>query len=408
MEWYFVRPKSWIIKRPVGAMNGNADMAHATRQRPSTKMISCVLFMAPIYSVPLVGSFGYEKEPVVPISTYFNIVLFEKVCSRILSYQVRLPSMDVTRIAILSAVFVVNPDPHSKYRIFGFRNEIHNRHAFLEKPPAIVERQAGFTGATIYTTWYIMYIIATRRPKMYIHNFVCNYKMNKEIQIINGEALMNNIPMYVRKRFIIKVYSILTFQLLLTSFMTSIFTLNSDLVNWVSLNPEFPTIMSVISLLFICPLFCYHQRYPFNLILFIIFTFLQSLAVSSICSLYVASGLGNTVLLATMGTAGVFVLLSLFTYVSKTDFDVLHEWLTVSAIILFAMLFIGMWVSIPYLNLIISISGCIIFSGYIIYDTHQVLHIMGPDDAILGAIQLYLDLINLFLFMLSCLRGEEL
>ena len=219
---------------------------------------------------------------------------------------------------------------------------------------------------------------------------------------------MNDVPMYVRKRFIIKVYSILTFQLLLTSFMISIFTLNDDLVNWVSINPEFPTVMSITSLLFICPLFCYHQRYPFNLILFIIFTFLQSIAVSSICSLYVASGLGNTILLATMGTAGVFVLLSLFTYMSRTDFHFLHEWLAVSVIILFAMLFIGMWVSIPYLNLVISISGCIIFSGYIIYDTHQVLHIMGPDDAILGAIQLYLDLINLFLFMISCLRGEEL
>jgi hypothetical protein len=64
-------------------------------------------------------------------------------------YQLRLPSTDVTRIATLSAAFVVNPDPHSKYRVFEFRYEIHSRHALAEKPPAIVERQAGFPSVTI-------------------------------------------------------------------------------------------------------------------------------------------------------------------------------------------------------------------------------------------------------------------
>lgn len=45
--------------------------------------------------------------------------------------------MDITRMAILSAVRVVNPDPHSKYRVFKFKNDIQSIHAFLENPPGI-------------------------------------------------------------------------------------------------------------------------------------------------------------------------------------------------------------------------------------------------------------------------------
>jgi hypothetical protein len=54
--------------------------------------------------------------------------------------------MDVTRMAILSAVRVVNPDPHSKYRVSEFKNEIQSMHAALENPPGTAEGHViGFT-----------------------------------------------------------------------------------------------------------------------------------------------------------------------------------------------------------------------------------------------------------------------
>jgi len=40
-------------------------------------------------------------------------------------------------------------------------------------------------------------------------------------------------------------------------------------------------------------------------------------------------------------------------------------------------------------------------SGWIIYDTWQIMARLGPDDYILAVIDLYLDIINLFLFILD-------
>ena len=42
--------------------------------------------------------------------------------------------------------------------------------------------------------------------------------------------------------------------------------------------------------------------------------------------------------------------------------------------------------------------------GYILYDTSLIMHHLGPDDYIIGAVTLYLDIINLFLYLLELLR----
>ena len=41
---------------------------------------------------------------------------------------------------------------------------------------------------------------------------------------------------------------------------------------------------------------------------------------------------------------------------------------------------------------------------FIIYDTWMILNKFGPDDYIMASIQLYLDIINLFLYLLEILR----
>jgi len=45
--------------------------------------------------------------------------------------------------------------------------------------------------------------------------------------------------------------------------------------------------------------------------------------------------------------------------------------------------------------------GALLMSGWIIYDTWQIMARLGPDDYILAVIDLYLDIINLFLFILD-------
>jgi FtsH-binding integral membrane protein len=47
--------------------------------------------------------------------------------------------------------------------------------------------------------------------------------------------------------------------------------------------------------------------------------------------------------------------------------------------------------------------GMIIFVGFIIYDTYMIVTRLGVDDYVIAAIELYLDMINMFMLILSCL-----
>lgn len=52
-------------------------------------------------------------------------------------------------------------------------------------------------------------------------------------------------------------------------------------------------------------------------------------------------------------------------------------------------------------DLVYAAGGCVIFSGYIVYDTYLINKKLSPDEYILGAISLYLDFINLCAYTYS-------
>ena len=54
----------------------------------------------------------------------------------------------------------------------------------------------------------------------------------------------------------------------------------------------------------------------------------------------------------------------------------------------------------------IAIGGAIIFSLFIVFDTHMLMHKLSPEEYIVATINLYLDIINLFLHLLRLL-GER-
>mmetsp|Transcript_35595 Transcript_35595/g.82766 ORF Transcript_35595/g.82766 Transcript_35595/m.82766 type:complete len:85 (+) Transcript_35595:569-823(+) len=56
-----------------------------------------------------------------------------------------------------------------------------------------------------------------------------------------------------------------------------------------------------------------------------------------------------------------------------------------------------------HLTFLYSALGAVLFSLYIVYDTWQIANRLGCDDYIIASIELYLDIVNLFLFILSML-----
>ena len=87
---------------------------------------------------------------------------------------------------------------------------------------------------------------------------------------------------------------------------------------------------------------------------------------------------------------------------SKIDFSFLGAGLGMSLLILILWSFTSIIFGL-HPGYIYSLLGSLIFCGYIVYDTWLLTRRLAPDEYILAAISLYLDIINLFLFLVQLL-----
>lgn len=58
-------------------------------------------------------------------------------------------------------------------------------------------------------------------------------------------------------------------------------------------------------------------------------------------------------------------------------------------------------------NMVYSGIGALLFCGYIVVDTQLIMKSYHLDDEVLAAIKLYLDILNLFLFILRMMRNSD-
>ena len=59
------------------------------------------------------------------------------------------------------------------------------------------------------------------------------------------------------------------------------------------------------------------------------------------------------------------------------------------------------------LEFVISVAGAVLFCGFIIFDTYLLMHTLSTDEYILASINLYLDFINLFLYILRIIQASK-
>ena len=166
----------------------------------------------------------------------------------------------------------------------------------------------------------------------------------------------------------------------------------------------FVAMFSTLGLIF--ALSCYKNTHPTNMWLLGAFTAAEAYTVGVLCASYSQAGLGLVVLQALLLTAGVFIALTAYVFVSKKDFSWLGGGLfAVLLILLFWGLLNAFFDFGSGARLVYSLIGAILFAGYILYDTSLLLHHLGPDDHIEAVIALYLDIINLFLYLLQTLSA---
>lgn len=114
-------------------------------------------------------------------------------------------------------------------------------------------------------------------------------------------------------------------------------------------------------------------------------------------------------------TAGTFGAMSVYGFFTKTDLSKMGSYLMMALFGLLIAMVVNIFVASSTFDWIISIVGVLLFVGLTAWDTQQVkqLSAMNMDPAMadklatMGAMNLYLDFINLFLFLLRILGGSS-
>ncbi|WP_426449505.1 Bax inhibitor-1/YccA family protein [Paenibacillus sp. S-38] len=114
----------------------------------------------------------------------------------------------------------------------------------------------------------------------------------------------------------------------------------------------------------------------------------------------------NIVSGAFFATTVIFGALAWYAYRSKSSFSFLGGFLFAGTIGLILMSVIAIFVPMgPAVNLVWSTLGILIFSGWVLYDVAQYRDGVEPEEVPLAALNMYLNFINLFLYILRFLAA---
>jgi FtsH-binding integral membrane protein len=139
--------------------------------------------------------------------------------------------------------------------------------------------------------------------------------------------------------------------------------------------------------------------------LFWAFATVMGLSMSTIFLAYTGMSIAQTFFAVAAGFAG----LSLYGYTTKRDLSGIGTFLIMGVVGLLIAMLINIFLQSPAMMLAISAIGVLLFAGLTAYDTQRIksmyAHVAGSDMmgkvVIMGALSLYLDFINMFMFLLQ-------
>jgi FtsH-binding integral membrane protein len=124
---------------------------------------------------------------------------------------------------------------------------------------------------------------------------------------------------------------------------------------------------------------------------------------------------GQSIVRVLFITSAAFGALSLYGYTTKTDLSPLRTFLFMGLIGILIAFVVNIWLESSMLQWIASVIGVIVFAGLTAYDTQQIkeMYYAGDDSdtagrkAVMGALRLYLDFVNMFMMLLHLFGNRE-
>eukprot|EP00437_Effrenium_voratum_P022266 CAMPEP_0181409908 /NCGR_PEP_ID=MMETSP1110-20121109/7066_1 /TAXON_ID=174948 /ORGANISM="Symbiodinium sp., Strain CCMP421" /LENGTH=270 /DNA_ID=CAMNT_0023532439 /DNA_START=40 /DNA_END=853 /DNA_ORIENTATION=- len=249
-------------------------------------------------------------------------------------------------------------------------------------------------------------------------------EMNEQTPLSGeGEELAGIHDTVVRHGFVRKVYGILSMQLIVTTAIaagTMRYALQLRQTNPAAI-PIVMTFSIAVTISTMLVFLCCPQtmrKSPTNYVLLSLFTVAESFMVGFICVQYTA----QSVLVTFAVTSVVVVALSIFACQTKYDITGFMPYFLMATMVLFgfgfalsiaAMCGASQTGAFQTLNLVYAAGGALLFSGYIIMDTQLIVGGKHQrfrfciDDYCMAAITIYLDIVQLFLFLLRLLGDVD-
>ncbi|HEY3340649.1 MAG TPA: Bax inhibitor-1/YccA family protein [Anaerolineae bacterium] len=211
----------------------------------------------------------------------------------------------------------------------------------------------------------------------------------------------------VARGFIVKVYGWMTLALVITGLVSVATAMSPDIMNTIASSGAFLFIV-IAQLVVVIALSAVVRKLSPGVAtgLFILYSALTGLTFSMLFFIYTATSIGQVFII----TAGTFGLVSAYGYVTQRDLTSIGNLAFMALIGLILASLVNIFLASSVLSWVLSVVGVIIFVALIAYDTQRIKRmamVIGEDGevqrkaAVIGALALYLDFINLFLRLLN-------
>ncbi|TPP66308.1 Golgi antiapoptotic protein [Fasciola gigantica] len=220
-------------------------------------------------------------------------------------------------------------------------------------------------------------------------------------------AYKNNVAqaqISIRMGFLRKVYGILFAQLSITVLCAgAMFLFRDELLRAVQLSSALPLITFIGSIGFLVALMFKKHQTPLNYLLLLGFTICESLLIGFVVLAYSA----RVVLQAFALTTAVTFCLMAYAMQSKHDFSQWGAGLFAGLLVLILAAPLNFFIGSSVFEFSIAAGGSVLFCLLIVYDTHRIMHYCSAEDYVVACVDLYLDILNLFVYLLRVLRSMD-
>lgn len=211
------------------------------------------------------------------------------------------------------------------------------------------------------------------------------------------------------------VYLWMTLALIITGFVAMYVAKSYTLVNMMIQNSMmfWGVLIAEVALVWYLSARIYKMSFTTATILFIVYSILNGVTLSILLLVYTASSIATTFFV----TAGTFGTMAIFGYITKKDLTRIGSLCIMGVIGIIIASLVNLFLQNSMMDMVISYIGVLLFVGLTAYDSQKIKRLLSGNDievnevtqkiALMGAMTLYLDFINLFIYLLRILGDRK-